>query len=403
MTVLKSESARAGSRGSRLRRGFVIGQITLSFVLLACAGLFLRSLQRATRIDAGFDPRGVQIVGLDLDMDGYNEARSHELHRALLQRVGSLPGVTEVGFVNDLPLDFGISQIMVVPDGWTNPNGENSLESAINTVGGGYFQALRIPLLQGRSFDSSDTPESMRVVLISRAFAERVWPGQNPLGRQIRYLGDTSAPLTVIGVVGDVKHQTLMETIQPSIYIPTTQNYQSALTMVVRSGGRLTAGALRTAILEVDPRLSMSLIQPLEQLTNLGTMPQRVAALITTSLGLLALILSALGVYGVIAFMVAQRTREIGTRMALGASRAQVLRLILRDGARLAAPGFALGFAIALALGYLVRTFILGVTPTDPLTFTSVSLALLTAIALACWIPALRASGLPPSHALKTE
>ncbi len=401
--ILKSESARRVSRGGRMRRAFVIAQVTLSLVLLACAGLFLRSLQRATRIETGFDAQNVLLVGLNLDLDGYDEARGRVFQRAMLQRVRALPGVTAVGFGEDLPLDLSVNEGPMVPEGSIDPGtgAARELQSAFSRVGGDYFTTLRIPVLQGRAFRAEDAEGALRVIIVSRNFAEQAWPGQNALGKRINTRWDGGPPPTVIGVVGDVKHQTLMEATRPTVYLPVTQNYASALTLVVR--GTLNASALRAAILDVDPRLSLSLIQPLDRYTSLGIMPQRIAAWLTTSLGLLALLLSALGVYGVIAFTVAQRTREIGTRMALGAERRDVLRLVVRDAVRLAAPGLILGLLLSLAIAQLVRGFILGVAAIDPLTFTVAPLALLGVVALAGWLPARRAARIEPIQALNSQ
>ncbi len=402
MSVLKSESAQRNSRAGRLRRAFVTTQLGLSLILLASAGLFLRSLQRALQIDAGFDGHDVQMVSLDLDMDGYDQLRGQLFYRALLERVRTLPGVTQAAFGDDLPLDLGISETSMFPEGWTDARGRDGIEAAFNRVGGDYFGTLRIKVLQGRGFTENDQAAAQRVAVVSRSFAETAWPGQQPIGRRLRLDPNGEEWLIVVGVVADVKHKTLMDATQPTVYLPVTQDYVSALTLLVRGRG-VTPAALRAALLTVDPRLSMSLIQPLDQYTAIGTMPQRIAALLTSALGLLALLLSTLGVYGVIAFMVAQRTREIGTRMALGAARSDVLRLVLRDGARLAAPGLILGLLAALAIGRLIRSFILGVAPLDPLTFTTVPLALLAAVALACWTPARRAASIQPIQALKTE
>ncbi len=401
VTVLKTESARRGSHGSRLRRAFVTGQIALSLILLACAGLFLRSLQRATQVDTGFDPSGVQMVTFDLDMDGYDETRGLAFHNALLERVGALPGVSAAGLGEDLPLDLGISENPTYLEGMDPESG--GLGSAFSRVGGDYFTTLRIPVQQGRVFNREDTPESMRVAVISRAFADAAWPGQDPIGKRVRPTASNSNEwTTVIGVVADVKHKTVMDQPQPTIYLPVTQNYTSSLTLLVQ-GAVVSSANLRAAILEVDPRLSFSLIQSLADYTSIGTMPQRIAAWLTSMLGLLALLLSAMGVYGVIAFMVTRRTREIGTRMALGAERAHVLELIVRDGVRLAAPGLIVGLIAALAIGRLARSFILGVAPADPLTFTLVPLTLLAANPAVLAAAVGQAAGIQPIQALKTE
>jgi predicted permease len=399
VTVLKAESSRRGSRSGRMRRIFVTGQIALSLILLASAGLFLRSLQHATQVDVGFDPTGVQMVTFDLVMDGYDQPRGIAFHKALLDRVRSLPGVSAAGLGEDLPLDLGISENPIVAEGKAD---NAAIGSAFSRVGGDYFTTLRIPIQQGRVFGPEDTPGSMRVAVISRAFADEAWPGQDPIGKRVRREYEADQWITVVGVVADVKHKTVMDQAQATIYTPATQDYTSSLTLLVQ-GPSVSPANLRAAILEVDPRLSLSLIQSLADYTSIGTMPQRIAAWLSSVLGMLALLLSAMGVYGVIAFMVTRRTREIGTRIALGAERSHVLKLVLRDGVKLAAPGLIVGILAALAIGRLARSFILGVAPADPVTFTLVPVTLLIAIAIACWAPARRAAAIQPIQALKTE
>jgi predicted permease len=400
LTALKSESARRSSRGGRVRRKFVMAQVALSLILLSASGLFLRSLQNAAGIDTGFDGNNVYSLALDLSMDGYDEPRGLDFQNRLLARLQMVPGVTAAGFTEDLPLDLGMSGQPTITEGQKEPG--RGQETAFSRVGGDFFNALHIPVLRGRVFGPQDVASAPRVAVISRSFAERAWPGQDPLGKRVRFYGEESW-MTVVGVVAEVKNKSVMEVTDPMIYVPVMQQYSPSLYLVVRHSGGLQPSAVRAAISEVDPRLSLSLIQRLDEYTSLGILPQRIAAMLSTVLGVLALLLSAMGVYGVIAFTVATRTREIGTRMALGANRGDVTRLIIRDGLRLAAPGLAIGIMCALGLGQLLRSFILGVAPTDVLTFTLAPAALLLIILVACWSPARRAAGLPPVLALKSE
>jgi predicted permease len=397
--TLKSEHLRSGSRAGRLRRVFVMAQVALSLVLLASAGLFLRSLQRASTIDPGFDPVDVQMVSFDLNMDGYDRARGALFQQRLLERVRQMPRVTAAAYASDLPLDLGNSGTQVFPEDWQDRGEQNYLGTHFSRVGGDYFNTLRIASLQGRVFSAIDHERSPRVAVVSKAFAERVWPQQDAVGKRLRLDEEMH---TVIGVVQDVKNQTLMETTEPMAYFATSQSYDPALTLLVR-GESVSAQELRAAIHEVDPRLSLSFIQRLEDYTAIGIMPQQIAAALTTVLGLIALLLSAMGVYGVIAFTVAQRTREIGTRMALGANAADVVRLIVRDGLSLAGPGLLLGLLAALGLSRVIRSFILGVAPADPATFLVVPLTLLLAIVAASWSPARKAAAIQPIQALKSE
>ncbi|HSL70096.1 MAG TPA: ABC transporter permease, partial [Longimicrobiales bacterium] len=216
--ALKSESSRRSSRGGRLRRGFVMAQVALSLVLLASAGLFLRSLQRAARIETGFDARNVYTLSFDLSMDGYDDARGEQFQARVLERLRAVPGVSSVAYAEDLPLDFSINEMPVAPEGWRDPAGREAMGTAFSAVGGDYFDALRIPLLRGRVFGPQDVKAAAPVAVVSRIFAERAWPGHDPIGRRVRLRGFTDESLTVIGMVADVKNQMLMETTEPMIY-----------------------------------------------------------------------------------------------------------------------------------------------------------------------------------------
>ena len=405
MAALKNESRRTGSSGSRMRRAFVMGQIGLSLLLLLSAGLFLRSLQRAASIDAGFDPVGVHMMSLNLSMDGYDEERGSVFTHTLLERVRALPRVTAASVAIDLPMDFGSHGTVAFPEGYQNDNPPGGLFVDFNTVSEGYFESLRIPVRRGRTFLATDREGGMPVAIVGRAFAERVWPGEEPIGKSLRF-GDVDAPLrTVVGIADDVKNQAITDTPEPFVYLPYAQNYQPSITLLVQSAGT-GAGmsvTIRQAIRDIDPNLSLTQVESVADYTGLGLLPQRIAAAVTSALGVLALLLSAIGVYGIVAYMVTQQTREIGIRMALGAARRDVLALILRRGLRLAVPGLLFGLASGLALARLIRAFTLDIAPGDPATFLGVPLVLLGVVALATLLPARRASAVQPSLALRNE
>jgi predicted permease len=276
--------------------------------------------------------------------------------------------------------------------------------SANNIVSDGYFETLDIEIIRGRAFEPADREGAMPVAVVSRTFAERAWPGEDAVGKRLR--ADTDGEwLTVVGVAVDVKNQMLSEEIEPMIYYPVRQRYSAAGLLVVRgdaAAGRMTDAMLST-LRDVDPALSLDLPQRLEAYTAIGILPQRIGAAVTTALGLIALLLSTIGVYGVIAYMVSQRTREIGIRLALGANRADLIRLVLRGGLRLALPGLAIGFVLAVGLGRIMRGFILGVAPGDAVTFVLMPAILLAAVVLASIGPARRASAVEPLKALRAE
>jgi predicted permease len=279
------------------------------------------------------------------------------------------------------------------------------MSSAFAHVNGDYFRALRVELQRGRVFSEQDGPGGPLVAVVSRTLAERAWPGDDAVGKGIRWGGSDEGERIVIGIVDDVKNQSLMETTEPMIYLQTSQHSQSVLTFVFRSqlGTSAAAETLRRVLREMDPQLSTTPPESMKEYAALGLLPQRIATFITAGFGSLALLLSAIGVYGVIAFMVAQRTREIGIRMALGADRTKVVRLVVMNGLRLTAPGAVIGAIAGLGLAFLLRSFILGVPPTDPVTLITAPAVLLAAVLLACWMPAARAAAVEPSRALRAE
>lgn len=408
-----SRSLGDGGRGGgapgvgRLRRVFAAGQVGLSVVLLLAAGLFARSLQRVADTDTGFSPAGAWMTGLDLSIEGYDEVSGLAFQRALLEHLGSLGWVEAAAMAIDLPLDLGTSGTVVVPEGWPADAPDPGVAVDFNRVTHGYFEALGISVLAGRPFSADDDGTSERVAVVSRTFAERVWPGEEPLGRELRFgrLDEAAPVLRVVGVVEDVKNGVINEVPRPFVYVPAFQDYAAATQVVVRvRQGAFTGGPpLREAIRAIDPSLSLSELVSLERYTALGILPQRAAAGLAGALGALALFLSALGVYGVVASMVTQRTREIGVRMALGASASRVLAGVLRGGLTLALPGLALGGAAGLLIAHLLRSLLLGLSPLDPVALAGVVALLVVVVALASLVPARRAARLHPSVAMRSE
>jgi predicted permease len=391
-------------RGGRLRRAFVTAQVGLSLVLLLVGGMFLRSLQRAARVPTGFDPANVQTAAIDLSIDGYDSLSGRAFLSRLEENLRAAPGVSAAAVASDLPLDLSKSELPVYVAGSPAADQRGLVSSAYNIVSAGYFDALRIRVTAGRGFDAGDVAGATPAVVVSRTFAREVWPGEGPLGRVVRLESAGGVPMVVVGVVEDVKNQTLMEPPEPAIYVPVTQQYRGDLTVLARGApGHDVGGALRRVLHDTDPALSVAAIVPLEQVTGFGTLPQRLAALLAGILGVLALLLSALGVYGVVAHSVALRTREFGVRIALGARGGDVVRLVLRDGIRLAAPGLAFGLTAGAVLGVVLRSFLLGLAPIDPLTFAAVSILLLGAVGVASWAPAHRAASAEPTDALRAE
>jgi predicted permease len=400
--ALKSESTRQGSRGGRTRRIFVGAQVGLSLLLLVSAGLFARALQRAASLDVGFDPTGVHTVAFDLSLDGYNEERGQAMIVSLLDRMRTVAGVDAAGIASDLPLDFGESGTVVNIDGYTDPSGRPALATAFNRVSDGYLEAIAVPVHAGRTIRPTDRAGSVPVTVVSESLARAAWPREDAIGKLI-YSFDRSQSWTVIGVVANTKNQTLMEDEKPMMYLPVAQEYSAGMFMVVRAAASVSAADITNAIRDVDPNLALGSVQALADINAVGVLPQRLAAAVTAGLGILALLLSGLGVYGVIAFTMAQRTREVGIRMTLGATRSNVIGIVLKSGLRLALPGLVIGLGLAWAAARVIRVFLLGVPPGDPITFVLMPFVLLVIVLLACVAPARRASVIEPIRALRAD
>jgi hypothetical protein len=260
-------------------------------------------------------------------------------------------------------------------------------------------------VLRGRDFAETDDASSEPVVIVSEAFVNAAWPGEDGLGKKVRLEGENDTRRTVVGVVADVRNQFITDHPGPMLYLPVAQEPHQRMNVVVRARGGMStvAPALRSAILGVDPSLSMNPVISLERSSSLGVLPQRVAAGLTTALGVLALLLSALGVYGVVAYALSRRRREMGVRMALGAGGCRVAGIVLRQGLRLAAPGMLVGLPAVVGLGFVLRSFLLGLSPLDPVAVVAVPVLLLGTVVLACAAPARRAARVQPMEALRSE
>ncbi|HVS62296.1 MAG TPA: ADOP family duplicated permease [Thermoanaerobaculia bacterium] len=397
---------RAAGTASRWRRVFVGVQVAGASALALVAGLFLRSLEQASQIQTGFDPSGVVLTGLDLSLEGYEgAAEGLPLLERVLERVEGIPGVERAALSKDLPLDLASHGTGVVPESWDAAGERRYFGVDTNQVTPGYFETLRVPLLQGRLFEERDREGAESVAVVSRTFAER-WPeGRDAvLGARFRY-GSLDGPwVSVIGVVEDTKNQMLMDSAEPFVYLPLAQEYEPRLTLVARAGGEQDlSDELRQAVLEIDPSLSLTPVITLVQLTGLGTLPQRMAAILGAVVGSFALLLAGLGIYGVVAFQVTQRSREIGLRMALGEVRGAVTRRILRGAFRLVLPGLVVGGLLGAGLARLLRSLLLGLSPLDPTAVVAVAVTVGALVTLASLFPARRAASVDPAVALRNE
>jgi macrolide transport system ATP-binding/permease protein len=384
-----------------LRSGLVILQIALSLLVLVSAGLCLRSLKKLQQIEAGFEPSRVVLMSFDLGLNNYKQPEAKDFYDRLLERVRTLPSVEAASLARATPLDgnrLGIGDERVED---YHPFGD------FNLVAPDYFRALSIPLLRGRDFTSTDVAHGLPVVIVNNAFVRRYWPGQDALGKRIFQQKDDSVPAEVVGVVETTRSRTLGDSPRPALYFPITQKPEMALalTLSVRTGlePAATIALLRELVKSLDASVPVFGVRTLAQQKDGSLALQRMAATLLSGFGVLALMLASLGIYGVLAYSVSRRTREIGVRMALGAQVADVLGLVLRQGFGLVMVGMALGLASAFAATRLLRSFLYEVKPLDPLTFGSVVLLLAFVALLACWLPARRAAKVDPMVTLRCE
>jgi predicted permease len=404
--ALKSEDAqRAGSRRSRLRAVFVTAQVTLSVVLLVGAGLFIRSLQRANTIDPGFRVDRALTVPINLGLLRYKEAEGENFYRNLLARVEAQPGVERASLVRFAQLGFSFAQFQVFKEGSRDKQTDEGISTGFNVVGPNYFKTMETPLLRGRDFAETDRKGAPGVVALNETLAATLWPGEDALGKRVSVSGPEGPFLEVIGVARDGKYRSLGEAPHPYIYQPLLQSYDPKMTLVVRTKGepKSVAMAVREQIRALDANLPVADVKTLRDQLDLSLFPSRLAAWILGGFGVLALLLAAIGIYGVVSYSVAQRTREIGVRMALGAKEKDVLRLVLGEGLFVIAVGLALGLLLAAAATRVIVGFLYGVGATDPLTFAGVLLLLGFIALVASYIPARRATKVDPLVALRYE
>jgi predicted permease len=405
ITVLKEDtgSASGGLFKARLAGSLVVAQISLSLLLLICAGLFIRSVQSAQQINPGFNPHNVWVGSYNLFTAGYSDANGAVFDRQLVAKLEALPGVVSVALADRVPLGFDRSSTSVEPEGYVSqPNELMETQAAIITPN--YFKTFQIPIVEGRDFSMQDTKSSQRAAIVSEAFAARYWPKQEAIGKQFNS-DFTNEWFTVVGVARDSKVSNLNEKPTPYVYLPLYQVYRANMIITVRvEADPSTAGkTIQNTIHDLNADLVLWNVNTLESQEQFASFGQRVAGTFVGAFGLLALVLAAVGIYGVTAFTTRQRTHEIGIRMALGASKEDIVRLVLGHGMRLMLLGVGLGLAVSFALTRFLSSLLLGVTSTDALTFSSVAVLLCAVALFACFIPVRRAMRVDPLVALRYE
>ncbi|HSL21810.1 MAG TPA: ABC transporter permease [Vicinamibacterales bacterium] len=398
--ALKNEAA--GGATLRLRSTLLTVQIAFSMLLLIVAALFARALAHAHDIDPGFDARGVEVASLDLGLANYDAERGGRLAATLLEQVRALPGVDTAALVAVLPLGgsgLGLGGITI--EGRAPEEGTPGGPADWNVVTPGYFATIGIPLVQGRDFTDADRSGAPEVAILNETLARHLWPGQNPLGRTIR---NDDRTLTVVGVARDAKYRSLGEAPRNFIYVTLAQRYMGRTTLLVKAAqGAALTQSIRRLVADLDPSLPILNQQMLAEQAAVSLFPQRLALNIAGGLSGVALLLALLGIYGVTAYDVTRRTREIGIRIALGAQRSSVVGMVLRQGLMLAIIGAAAGGLAALVVTRLLSGMLYGIPATDPVAFGAAAAILVFAAVLASAIPARRAAGLDPVNALRRE
>ncbi len=414
ITTLKdSDRGSAGAsamwgRGNNLRRLLVIAELAISVVVLAVAGLLLRSLIRLQHVDPGFNAANVLTLELTFSGDTYKDpVVVRAVCRQLLENLERLPGAVTAGGVSSLPLSNMDAWGPITVEGRVLSPGERFINADERVVAGHYFETMQIPLLKGRLFNEQDTPDKPMVAVVDEFMAQQLWPNQDPLGKRIRF-GDLAAKpvwTTVVGVVGRIKQDTLDSDSRIAFYIPHSQFISRLLNIVLRTTtdpASITA-AVSHELHEVDRDLPLYGVVTMDQRVAESLARRRFAAVLLAVFAGFALALAAIGIYGVMAYLVIQGTREIGIRMALGATQRTVLRLVVKQGMTLALGGVAIGLIAALAFGRLVSGLLYGVTYTDPLTFAGIAVLLTIVALIASYIPARRAARIDPMISLRWE
>jgi len=403
--ALKDETSIGGYRRSWLRNGLVVFQVSLSLLLLICAGLVLRGLQRAQFLSPGFVAEHAIEMSFDLNLQGYDGARSKQFKRNLLERVRGLPGVQYAGLSNFVPLSLNINNNNVFVEGAPQERGANIPSTMTSAASPGFVPALGADLLEGRDFTDEDGDTRPRAAVVNETFARRFWPGQSALGKRFSLQGATGPWIEVVGVMRDGKYFSLSEDPSPFIYVNLRPTDGSYLTLMVRTSSEPQAviGALRNEFHQLDSNLPVYSVRTMTEHMALPLLPARVAATLLGSFGVLALILAAIGIFGVMSYAVSQRTREIGIRMALGADAGRILSLVIGQGLKLILFGLGIGLVAAFAGTRLMSSLLYGVSATDSITFAVIALLLTGVALLACYLPARRATKVDPMIALRCE
>ena len=406
--MLHGANATADRKRFRLRNGLVTAQVALSLMLVVTAFLFVRSLDRAARTDPGFTIDNILLVNVEVALSGYREQQAVELFTRYRERLKAIPGVESVANARMIPLQgsgFGLGSVRV--PGYVSPGRDDGrFDSDWDVVSPEYFDTINMKIVEGRAFLDSDRAGAPWVAIVSETFARQAWPGQSAVGRTFFQRTDDpeERPIQIVGVSRDAKYRYISSPNAPYIYVPLAQQPQATMEFYIRHApGRQIAPEVRTVMAQVEPNVPIVMLQTFEQAASFGLIPQKLAAWIAGAVGSIGIFLAALGLYGLMAFLVTQRTREIAIRMALGASNRDMRTMVLRQAAMLGLIGGVIGLVLAGAVGTLAQSLLVGVPPIDPVSFGGTALFFLIVLAIAAWMPASRAAATDPATALRAE
>ncbi len=407
VTELKGDlgASAAGSRRWTLRDGLVAAQIAVTMVLLVASGLLTRSLLAAQRMGLGFEPRGLAILSTELGLIGYDDTRAERFYAQALDRIRAIPGVEAAAVAERTPFALNFNRNNIFIEGRHQPGDLKGFLTDATRVGPEYFETLGVPIVQGRNFNSADTPSSPGVVIVNESFARRYWPNESAIGKVIHTRSVDGPAYEIVGVAADHKVSTIGESPTPYIHYAYSQRASAGETIMARTRGDAGAllAAMRREMLALEPNLVFLDNQTMTAQVDMTLMPARLGAASISAVGVVAMMLAAVGLYGVIAYSVARRTREIGIRMALGARAAAVVGLVMKQGLVLAAAGVAAGFLLSLGAAKAVAGALYGVSFMDPVTWIGAVVTLFAVAAIANLVPARRAAVVDPSRALRSE
>lgn len=407
--VLREGGRSMADGGGRqyVRSALVVAQVAVSLVLLVAAALFVRSVQRAQSVDLGFDPSHVINLSMDVSQQGYEEARGRAFYREVEARVRALPGVESMSYTYSVPFGYYNSSEYVEAEGQPVAKGQRRPSAGYNMVGPDYFRTMKVPIVRGRAFTLEDDERARPVAIVNELLAQRFWPGQDPIGKHFRMEGTDTRWLEVVGVTKTGKYSSIFE--DPSLYFfaPIAQQYRPLRVIHVRTAGapEALAPAIQKEIRTLNPDLPVYDVRSMEKMLDgpNGFFMLQMGALFGGALGVLGLVLALVGIYGVVSYAASQRTQEIGVRMALGAQRSDILRLVVGRGLVLIAAGVAVGLAGSFGVARLLSNLLFGISATDPVTFVGVPVVLGGMALLASYIPALRATRIDPMRALRQD